>query len=98
MSTLDKVKKSMFISDDDSDEELTDLIEEAKSDLIPANVAADKIDETDPLILRAIKVYCKMNFGEPDEYDRLKASYDELKAQLGTDSRFTEWSVADGQD
>lgn len=40
--------------------------------------------QRDPLILRAIITYCKLYFGEPDPqtYDRLKAAYDEQKAQL----------------
>ena len=36
------------------------------------------------MIIRAVITYCKANFGEADEYDRLKASYDEQKAQLIT--------------
>ena len=37
---------------------------------------------TDPLISRAITTYVVMNFGSPDDYDRLKESYDEQKGQL----------------
>jgi hypothetical protein len=33
-----------------------------------------------------------MNFGEPDQYDRLKKSYDEQKAQLGMATGYTTWS------
>jgi hypothetical protein len=32
-----------------------------------------------------------MNFGEPEDYDRLKASYDEQKAQLSTATGYTHW-------
>lgn len=90
---LRKVKTALRLTSDDEDlnEELTDLIDECLSDLIPADVAAANIDTSDPLIIRAVKVYCKLNFGQPDDYDRLKAAYDELKAQLGMDSRYTEY-------
>ena len=33
-------------------------------------------------------------FGEPDEYDRLKKSYDEQKAQLSTCTGYTDWGGA----
>ena len=37
---------------------------------------------TDPLLIRAICAYVRANFGSPEDYDRLKACYDENKAQL----------------
>lgn len=49
---------------------------------------------SDPLVQRAIITYCKVNFGEPDEYDRLKASYDEQKAQLSMATGYTAWTEA----
>lgn len=93
---LSKVKTALRLTSDDEElnAELEDLIEECKSDLIPADVADSNIDLSDPLILRAVKTYCKMSFGQIDDYDRLKASYDEQKKQLGMDSRYRE--VHDG--
>ena len=44
----------------------------------------DRSTVTDPLIVRAICAYVRANFGSPDDYDRLKACYDENKAQLQT--------------
>ena len=38
----------------------------------------------DALLTRAIITYVRLRFGSPDDYDRLKASYDEQKAQLIT--------------
>lgn len=92
-TVIQKVKTALRLSTNDADleDELTDQIEECLSDLIPANVSYDNINLMDPLILKAVKVYCKLNFGQPDNYDRLKASYDELKMQLGMDSRYTEY-------
>ena len=50
---------------------------------------------TDPLILRAVTTYVKMNFGLPEDYDKLKASYDEQKAQLGMATGYTIWRSDD---
>ena len=80
---LDKVKLALRIVTNSFDNELTDLINAACGDLGVVGVTVTS-STTDPLLTRAIITYCKMQFGEPDEYDRLKASYDEQKAQLIT--------------
>lgn len=86
---LAKVKSSLRITTNDFDSELTDLIEACKLDLGIAGVS--NTDITDKLIIRAIQTYCKLNFGDAigSEYDRLKASYDEQKAQLSMASDYT---------
>lgn len=78
---LEKVKLSLRVTTDEFDGEIADLINAACGDLGIVGVDADS-SSIDPLLIRAITTYCKMHFGEPDEYDRLKASYDEQKAQL----------------
>ena len=93
MTTLEKVKLSMRITTDAFDEELEDLISAAMLDLGIAGVDGANVDLSDPLILRAVTTYCKMHFGAPDEYDRLKASYDEQKAQLSMATGYTTWEV-----
>jgi hypothetical protein len=47
--------------------------------------------EDDPLVDQARITYFLLNFGEPDEYDRLKKSYDEQKAQLSMRTGYTDW-------
>lgn len=47
--------------------------------------------ELDPIVTQAAITYFLMNFGQPDEYDRLKRSYDEQKAQLATCTGYTDW-------
>jgi hypothetical protein len=37
-----------------------------------------------------------MNFGNPDNYDKLKSSYDEQKAQLSMTEGYTDWGDIDG--
>lgn len=74
------------------DDELTDLISAALEDMGIAGVVID--DDTDAIIVRAVITYCKMSFGLPEDYDKLKKSYDEQKAQLSNATGYTEWSVA----
>lgn len=86
---LDKVKLALRISTNAYDSELMDLIESAQLDL---GIAGVELPTTlDQICTTAIITYCKCNFGEPDNYDRLKASYDEQKAQLSMASGYTEW-------
>lgn len=91
---LEKVKLALRITTNAYDSELTDLIEAAKIDLGIAGVIVPITTDSniDAIIQRAIVTYCKLNFGEPDEYDRLKASYDEQKAQLSMATGYTEWT------
>ena len=90
---LAKVKLAKRISTTVFDSELLDLIAAAIADLKLIGIEFDVTETkthgvvtdytiTDPLISRAITTYCVMNFGSPDDYDRLKASYDEQKGQL----------------
>lgn len=87
---LEKVKLALRITTDAFDSELTDLISAAQLDLGIAGVVIP--DEIDAIVSRAITTYCKLNFGEPDDYDRLKRSYDEQKAQLSMATGYTVWT------
>ncbi len=92
MTILEKVKLALRITTNAFDSELSDLISAAQQDLGIAGV--DTVDNTDPIIIRAIVTYCKMSFGLPEDYDRLKASYDEQKAQLSNATGYTDWSAS----
>ena len=89
---LELVKLALRITTDAFDAELNMLIAAAQTDLGIAGVTLPA--ELDQICRRAVITYCKMNFGEPDEYDRLKASYDEQKAQLSMATGYTEWTGA----
>lgn len=91
MAIIDKVKMALRITTNAYNEELTDLINAAKLDLGVAGVEVPS--ELDELVTRAIITYCKMSFGIPEDYDKLKDSYDEQKAQLSNASGYTNWSV-----
>lgn len=78
---LDKVKMALRLTTDAYDPELEDLIEAGKADLNLVGIPSDML-EADPLVIRAVVTYCRANFGSPSDYDRIKAAYDEQKAQM----------------
>ena len=86
---LEQVKLALRISTTAYDSELTTLIAAAQQDLGIAGVVLP--EEMDAICTRAIITYCKMSFGLPEDYDRLKKSYDEQKAQLRTATGYTDW-------
>ncbi|MBR3346263.1 MAG: hypothetical protein IKG37_04225 [Solobacterium sp.] len=99
-TALEKVKVAMRRAGVNAglDGEITDLIESCMADLGIAGVNGAKAIITDPLIRLAYITFCKLHNGEPDEYDRLKRSYDEQKAQLSMSTGYTVWTteVTDG--
>ena len=86
---LDDVKLALRLTTQAYDAELTGLISAGLADLGVAGVTED--DTSDPLINRAVITYCKVHFGSPADYERLKAAYDEQKAQLVTCTGYTDW-------
>jgi hypothetical protein len=90
---LTKVKMALRLSTNAYDNELNVYIDSAKIDLGIAGVELP--DTLDAICEMAIITYCRMHFGTPDNYDRLKASYDEQKAQLRTATDYTDWGGYD---
>lgn len=88
---LEKVKLALRITTNAFDSELNNLIASALLDLGIAGV--DVPQNYDEIVQTAVITYCKVHFGEPDNYDRLKASYDEQKAQLRMATGYTDWTV-----
>jgi hypothetical protein len=89
---LEMVKTALRIKTTAYDSELTYLIAAAKLDLGIAGVVVP--EELDEIVKRAIITFCKLSFGLPEDYDRLKMSYDEQKAQLITATGYTNWGDA----
>lgn len=93
MITAAKLAKRMTTNAYDTD--VSRLLDAAALDL---GVAGVEIPEPmDVLVENAMITYFLMNFGEPDNYDKLKKSYDEQKAQLATCTGYTDWLVDDEQ-
>lgn len=82
-------KMAARITTDYYDTQITSLLCAAFLDLGIAGVEIP--EEVDALVNQAAITYFLMNFGAPEEYDRLKRSYDEQKAQLATCTGYTVW-------
>lgn len=87
--TLEATRLALRITTDAFDDEISDLLNAAEEDLGIAGVIVP--DGSSAIVRRACITYVRMHFGQPDDYDRLKKSYDEQKAQLATCTGFTEW-------
>lgn len=87
---LEKVKLALRITTDAYDSEINGLIQAAQLDL---GVAGVEFCVPDALVERAIITYCRVHFGDlaDGEYSRLKASYDEQKAQMSIATGYTRW-------
>jgi len=96
---LARVKLALRLSTNAYDAELLDLIASAADDIAHAGavvsvtpVETDGVvtDYTcdDPMTRTAVVTYVRAHFGAPADYDRLKASYDEQKAQMRESSRY----------
>jgi len=90
---LARVKLAMRISTNVFDAELLDLIAAGMADLRHCGVQFDSSEVKtqgvvtnytvdDPLASTAIVTYCRMMFGSPSDFDRLKAAYEMQKGQM----------------
>lgn len=88
---LTATKLALRITTDAFNDELSRLIKAGQQDL---GIAGVVVPETlDEIVSTAVITYVKMNFGNPENYDRLKRSYDEQKAQLSMATGYTSWGV-----
>lgn len=89
---LEDIKNSLRISGNDLDTEISDLIDSAKADLKLSGIQSYSVIESDPLIKRAITLYCKANFGyeDPRLAERFDDSYRSLKQHLALSAEYTE--------
>jgi hypothetical protein len=83
-------KMAKRLTTDYYDTEVERLLNTAMIDMGVAGVVIP--EEVDDLVRQAAITYFLMNFGQPDNYDELKRSYDEQKAQLSNTTGYTEWT------
>lgn len=88
---INKFKLARRVKTDAFDSQISDLLDSAKIDMHIAGVELP--EAATPIVETAAITYAAMHFGDPDDYDRLKKSYDEQKAQLATATGYTNWSV-----
>lgn len=84
MATMltEKIRNAIRISSkaEPITEEINDCIEACKRDL--QQVGVKNLDESDALIVRAITIYCKAEFGYSEKAQQFRQSYDSLKLAL----------------
>ena len=81
---LEEVRSALRIEGHEHDAEIQDLLDAARADLILSGVSPQKANSNDdPLIRRAIIVYCRAHFDYADDSaERLERSYEMLKSHL----------------
>ncbi len=80
---IDDIKTILRVNVNAYDGEITGLIDSAKKDLKITGIDESKIVDTDPLIKRAIALYCKAHFGYDNaDHERLLKAYDLLKGHI----------------
>lgn len=90
---LERVKLAMRISTTVFDAELLALIAAGIADIKHAGARFEATEVktqgvvtnytiADPLASTAVVTYCRLMFGSPDDFDRLKAAYEMQKGQL----------------
>lgn len=89
---LSATKLALRITTNAFDSEITALLQAALLDLGVAGIVVPT--GLDVLVQQACITYVRIHFGQPDDYDRLKGSYDEQKAQLSTCTGYTDWLVS----
>lgn len=94
-SMLSATKLALRITTTAFDSEITDLLNAAIMDL---GVAGVEIGDGDALVKTACITYVRVHFGTPDDFERLKKSYDEQKAQLSMNTGHTIWGISNGQE
>lgn len=90
---LKAVKLALAITVDDFDEEIQDLIQAALYDLETNGVRALSM-QSDPLIVQAVKTYCRAHFHSPADYDNLMAAYEAQKGHLMIAKDYTDYGEA----
>ena len=87
---IDKIKNSLRVDDDSLDEDIQDTIDAAIADLKLCGILESKIVDTDPLILRAVKTFCKAEFStDIKEAERYKESYVMIRNHLALSMDYT---------
>lgn len=89
-SYLASVRKYMRLTTTAHDQELKDLINAARADLVLGGVnEAKATDEADPLILRAVATYVKAEFGlDNEDADKYRSSYREQRNGLTLSDKY----------
>jgi hypothetical protein len=79
---FEKVKAALRITADVFDDEIKSIISAAFADLRKISGVVFDDDGDDPLIIRAVILYAKSNFGYREDTERFEKAYEHLKIAL----------------
>ena len=83
---IDDVKLALRITANDMDDDLKGLINAAKADMRISGVKI--VLDTDPLVIQAVKLYCKGHFGDSDSSEKFLKAYEALKISMSLAGEF----------
>lgn len=87
---LEKIKLALRMDLSVLDGDIQDTIDAAKADLKLCGILEGKIVDNDPLIIRAVKTYCKYEFSSDDkESAKYKEAYEMLRDHLALSIDYT---------
>lgn len=92
MTILQRCKTALRVTTTAYDDEISGYIDAARLDM---GIAGVDPDTEDALVETAIVCYVRMRFGSPSDFERMKAAYDEQKAQLQIATGYTDWGDAE---
>ena len=92
---LDKAKTALRIKTDAFDQEIMDIIMSGYLELQTRGVLVGNKGHS-PMVVRALMTYVRLQFGDPENPERLKDSYENQLGQLMTTSGYTNWGGIDG--
>ncbi|MFF5994797.1 DNA-packaging protein [Lysinibacillus sp. KU-BSD001] len=85
---LARIRRALRITSIAFDNEIQDLIDAAIADLGDGGIS--NLSETDPLIIQAVILYARSNFGlENAESEKFAVRYNHLKTQLALSGEYT---------
>ena len=87
---LQKCKTALRVTTTAYDDEISEYIGAAALDL---GIAGVEYAIPDEIVNTAIITYVRMHFGTPSDFDKLRSSYNEQKAQLMNASGYTDFGV-----
>lgn len=90
---IGKLKKNIRVKSEDADEEIKDLVESCKKDMVRVGIYGN---ETDPLYRQAIRLYCKGNYGYDDNAERFQKAYESLRDSMSLSGDYKQGGKADG--
>ena len=86
---LDKIRETLRITHNQLDSEIQDMIDACKNDMRISGIV--KIDEEDPLVLQAIKTYCKREYeSDMNKRDRYDLAYNCIIKHMGLTKEYGE--------